>query len=181
MFGRVVNYHYLKAEPNASPENDCVYQFLLHTYGSRHITKHNLLEIFGESRPTAGVSTKQLATYCKRFGISLYALDTDCNVFYYYAPAVRSHKLTSLMYVVANYHMYPVVDQSLRKCIFANKNKCEFAIKRKSETAKMKKSAANTVLNPEDLNGLTNVNVVFTVIKTLLPQVNQLFLSEKTI
>jgi hypothetical protein len=121
MYGAVVNYHYLQIESNTTENNDCVYQFLIKNYSKyiRNIDKSVLMEYLYDDDGTLGVTTEQIQRFCHHYGISLYALDLEFKVFHKYIPERKSHRIPPLVYVVANSHMYPVVEVTVRKSLFA--------------------------------------------------------------
>jgi hypothetical protein len=90
---------------------DCVYQFLLTNYGHlvKALSKVSLLGLFDEDAIDTGVSTYMIESFCRQYGVSLYALDLEFNVFHKFIPIKRSHKLPLLVYVVGNAHIFPVL------------------------------------------------------------------------
>jgi hypothetical protein len=121
MYGAVVNYHYLEIEPNLSEENTCVYDFLIGKYKPyiKSLTSDTLTQLFDEEDKYSGVSMRQVEAFCITYSISLYALDLEMKMFHRYIPTKRNHKLPSLVFVVANKHMYPILNDALRKSLFA--------------------------------------------------------------
>ena len=149
MFGTVINYHYLKAEPNVAVNNDCVYQFLLKKYGNTKITQQTLLDIFSETSTKRGVSTRQIAKFCEKFNISMYALDLDSTVFYLHSPVKRNHQKLALMYIVANNHMYPILDKSMRHSIVASQRISGNHVVKNSPSIVRDQDARDVMLDPK--------------------------------
>ncbi|KAI8836004.1 hypothetical protein BJ741DRAFT_686289 [Chytriomyces cf. hyalinus JEL632] len=193
MYGTVLSYHSLRIDPNQTDQNDCVYQYLLKTY-SKHIkdlSEEKLREIFFEEEfdiddfddDTAttyrvpisqdGVSTSQIQEFCETYGISLYALDLECDIFCRYIPEKRNHHTPALVYVCANDHMYPVIDEELRKSIFSGNrqsvSKSMYRVKHKAQNKRVLDDSLLTQLNVEfdELEKLENTNVVYTKISDL--------------
>jgi hypothetical protein len=189
MYGAVVNYHYLEIEPNLSEENTCVYDFLISNYKPyiKSLTFGTLTHLFDEEDQYSGVSTRQVEAFCIAYNSSLYALDLEMKMFHRYIPDKRSHKLPALVFVVANKHMYPIVNDALRKTLFAVERLKEssFCYRRNGKRAKALTfdNKRETILNPafEQISSLSNVNVIFTDVETLLPLVIHLFQQESTI
>jgi hypothetical protein len=127
MLGCSVNYHYLHIEPNNSPSLECVYQYLLKRYQPyiKSLSKTLLMDLFEEEDSQTGVSTQQLVHFCEYYKI---AVDMEMNIFHQYTHQKRSHRYPSLVYVCANSHLYPIIEQSVRDSIFAisrtNSSKC---------------------------------------------------------
>ncbi|KAJ3088328.1 hypothetical protein HK100_008074, partial [Physocladia obscura] len=180
MYGAVLNYYNLKIDPNETGDSNCVVTFLLHAY-SKHIktlSESKLREIFSESEDELGdsslqeegVSTTQVQRFCQQYGISMYAIDLSCNVFCRYIPEKRNHHCPSLVYVCANQHMYPILDEALRKSIFSQERQqsCGKPFKRMSNK-KIFDDTLTTIIDPpyEQLDSLENVNVVYTGINDL--------------
>jgi hypothetical protein len=92
MFGTSVNYHYLNVESNDAQDGDCVYQFLVNYYGKwiKNISKHDLLKLFNEEELTSGVDTTMVELFCRQFGVSLYALNLEMQVFHKMIPSKRN-------------------------------------------------------------------------------------------
>ena len=121
MFGTSVNYHYLQVESNDAQDGDCVYQFLVNHYGKwiKNITKQDLLKLFDEEELSSGVDTSMVELFCREFGVSLYALNLEMQVFHKMIPSKRNHNIPPLVYVCGNQHMYPLLCDTARKSIFA--------------------------------------------------------------
>jgi hypothetical protein len=183
MYGAVVNYHYLEIEPNLSEENTCVYDFLISKYKPyiKSLTFDTLTHLFHEEDKYSGVSTRQVAAFCIAYNISLYALDLEMRMFHRYIPAKRNHKLPSLVFVVANKHMYPILNDALRKSLFAVERVKESSLcyRRNGKKAKTVTfhNKRKTIVDPaiEQIRSLSNVNVIFTNVETLLPLVIHFF------
>ena len=90
-----------------------------------------------------------------------------------YVPEKASHKLPSLVYVVANSHMYPIAEQSIRESVFAmgqsnSNSKCVFGFK--GGKVKTDWNPENKiVVNPsfEEIRVIKDANVVLTNMTTL--------------
>ena len=183
-----MNYHYLEIDSNYSQDNTCVYDFLLKSYKPylKSLTIDKLMKIFEEDDKHNGVSTRQVEAFCIEFNISLYALDLEMKVFHRYTPIKRNHKVPSLVFVVGSKHMYPVLNESLRKSIFAAERIRESSFSyggvRRTKSVQFDNKRP-TIVNPsfEQVRGLADVNVVFTNLESLLPLVLYLFKEERTI
>ncbi|KAI9326614.1 hypothetical protein BDR26DRAFT_941086 [Obelidium mucronatum] len=170
MFGTVLNYHHLNLEPNFTNENICVYQHLITTY-SKHIkgvTFKGLMNIFEEGEIDTGVTTNQVVKFCEKYGICLYAMDLEFDIFCRHIPKVRNHHAPCLIYIVANNHMYPVLEEELRRTIVASErtkgtNKSR-VFKSKEKQVNTFDGTIDTILNApyETLSQLENCNVVYT-------------------
>ncbi|TPX48064.1 hypothetical protein CcCBS67573_g10219 [Chytriomyces confervae] len=125
MFGTVLNYHHLNLEPNFTNENICVYQHLIDTYSKyiKGVTFDGLKGIFEEGEIDTGVTTNQVVQFCEKYGISLYAMDLEFEIFCRHIPKVRNHHIPCLIYIVANNHMYPVLEEELRRSIVASERR----------------------------------------------------------
>ena len=60
------------------------------------------------------ISTTQIQQFCENFSISMYVLDLEFKIFFQNTLEKRSHHYPSLVYVVANHHLYPVIEKSVR-------------------------------------------------------------------
>ncbi|KAJ3014804.1 UNVERIFIED_CONTAM: hypothetical protein HDU68_000119, partial [Siphonaria sp. JEL0065] len=137
------------------------------------LSESKLREIFSEaddelgdsSLQEEGVSTTQVQRFCEQYGISMYAIDLTCNVFCRYIPEKRNHHTPALVYVCANQHMYPILDEELRKSIFSQEKQqsCGKPFKRMSNK-KIFDNTLTTIIDPpyEKLEKFENVNVVYT-------------------
>ena len=170
----------MQVESNESEENECVYQFLLNKYTEYipKLTKSLLLDLFDNSK---GVTTRQVQIFCKKYSIALYALDLELKVFHHYSPTKRSHKIPVLVYVVANKHMYPIVDETVRNSIFAIER--TKSSKRFERRLANKKEIGETILDPEfkDIQSYSNCTIVYTLLTSLLDLVVYLYKHEKVI
>ena len=195
MYGTKINYHYLNVELNYTEENDCVYQFLVTHYSKwiKNLTKESLLAIFMEEDITSGVNTAMINIFCREYGVSLYAADLEMKIFNKYIPDNRSHSIPPLVYVCGNAHLYPILDNSTRKSIFASeRNKSSsFQFKGKADKQSFKfNPELSAVLNPKynELAKLKDCNVIYTEREdgkkqktSLLSLVLYLYKTEKTI
>ena len=195
MYGTKINYHYLNVESNYTEENDCVYQFLVTHYSKwiKNLTRESLLALFMEEDFTSGVNTAMINIFCREYGVSLYAADLEMKVFNKYIPVNRSHSIPPLVYVCGNAHLYPILDNSTRKSIFASeRNKSSsFQFKGKADKQSFKfNPKLSAVLNPKynELAKLKDCNVIYTEREdgkkqktSLLSLVLYLYKTEKTI
>lgn len=124
---------------------------------------------------------------CIANNISLSALDLEMKIFHKYTPAKWNHKLPSLVFVVANKHMFPIVNDALQKSLFAAERVKESSFcywhdckKRKTLTYDGKQE---TIVNKafEQICGHSNVKLTYTNMETLLPLVIHLFKEKNTI
>jgi hypothetical protein len=132
-----------------------------------------------------GVTTEQIQRFCHCYGISLYALDLEFKVFHKYIPERKSHRIPPLVYVVANSHMYPVVEDTVRKSIFAIEKlkACNFINKKVKSNNRQFNNELPVVVNPNfnEIQQLQDLNVVYTNLETLEPLLIQFFKTEQTI
>jgi hypothetical protein len=187
MYGSVVNYHYLQVESNTTENNDCVYQFLIKNYSRyiKNIDKNVLMQYLYDDDGIFGVNTEQIQRFCHHYGISLYALDLEFKVFHKYIPQRKSHRIPPLVYVVANSHMYPVVEDNVRKSIFAIEKlkTCNYINNKIQSNNKRFDNELPVVINPDfgEIQQLQDCNVVYTNLDTLEPLFIHLFKTEQTI
>ena len=144
-------------------------------------------QVFEEGEIDTGVTTNQVLRFCEKYGISLYAMDLEFDTFCQYSPEVRNHHVPALIYIVANNHMYPVLENELRKSIVASERikgcKGSAVFKGKGKQANPFEGTVHTLLNiPYDtLNQLKNCNVVYTNKNDLSDLVIYLVQKEQTI
>ncbi|KAJ3120322.1 hypothetical protein HK100_012846 [Physocladia obscura] len=170
MFGTVLNYRHLNLEPNFTNENICVYQHLIDTYSKliKGVTFDGLKGIFEEGEIDTGVTTNQVVRFCEKYGISLYAMDLEFEIFCRHVPKVRNHHVPCLIYIVANNHMYPVLEEELRRSIVASERtkgtNNSTVFKSKAKLVNTFDGTIKTILNApyETLNQLENCYVVYT-------------------
>ena len=108
--------------------------------------------------------------------------DTFCR----YSPKVRNHHVPALIYIVANNHMYPVLEDEPRKSIVASermKGKESTVFTSKEKQANTFVGSAHPLLNvPYDiLNQHKNCNVIYTNKSDLLDLVVYFVQKEQTV
>lgn len=122
---------------NQTNDNNCVLNFLI-----EHMKKHgnpeqkiikdlinvsfnlNLEGIDAKEHIIKnGITSNQLLNYCKHKKVSLYGLDMTNKTFIKYISPVRNY--SAIIYILANNHMYPVVDQKTRETIIKTNAKTE--------------------------------------------------------
>ncbi|PNH09163.1 hypothetical protein TSOC_004212 [Tetrabaena socialis] len=120
-------------------QGTCVYDYLIHRFANikcfkrTPLTYESLDHIFREydeidgvylrgSALKTGVSAEQIELFCRRYRISMYALDQENMYFHIYQPPEekRNHNTRALIFKVTNEHFYPVPEnavKSLKKAI----------------------------------------------------------------
>ena len=144
------------------------------------VEQDGIIDLFDNSQ---GVTTRQVQLFCEKYNIALYALDLELKVFHHTSPTKRSHKIPVLVYVVANKHMYPIVDETVRNSIFAiertkSSKRC-VAVRRLAN----KKEIGETILDPgfKDIQTYSNCIIVYTTMTSLLDLVIYFYKHEKVI
>ena len=56
------------------------------------------------------------------YNIAMYCLDLKMKPFFKFTPLKRNHNIDALIFVCANQHMFPVLDDTVRKSIVATTN-----------------------------------------------------------
>ena len=131
------------------------------------------MKIFNEEDSKKGVSTAQIIKFCKKHHVKCYALDLEMNVFQRHNPDNPSHKLPALVYLVANKHLYPIIDEAARNSIFACERDKSSKVASKYWGLSNKtpfKEDTPVVINPEfdDIKDLKDTAVVMTYLTSLL-------------
>ena len=169
MKGCSLKYHYLNIDTNDSPTNECVYQYLMKKYKPyiKSLSKAKLMELFEVTNSAEGIDTNQIIKFCNHYKISVYALDMEFKIFHQSTPEKRSHKYPALVYVLANSHLYPISEQTVRDSIFAisRSSNARCMVGYKSNKSKSTwNPELEVVMNPHfhQISDLENKNVVFT-------------------
>lgn len=144
------------------------------------------MKIFDEEDSTKGVSTAQIIKFCKKHKISCYALDLEMNVFSRHKPDSPSHKLTALVYLVANKNLYPIVDEAARNSIFACEREKSSKLANKYWGLSNKTQVNEdipVVINPEfdEIKDLKDTAVVMTYLTSLLDLVLYFYETEEVL
>jgi hypothetical protein len=186
MYGSVLSYHHVNVDANEADNGNCVYQYLIKEYQpkKKSICLETLLEIFKEKDECNGVTTRQLESFCQKYGIPLYALDVELKLRHKYVPDKKSHKFRSLIYVIANHHMYPMVSDTERRSFLAKESaKSSDTCFQSNSHSRVFDNGKDIALNPEwqDIHGMTNTNVIFTSGQSLLSLLVYIFESEGVI
>jgi hypothetical protein len=128
--------NYLNIDTNDSPTNECVFQYLIEKYKPyiKSLNKAKLMELFEVNNSVEGIDTNQIIKFCNHYKLSIYALDMEFKIFYQSTPEKRSHKYPALVYVLANQHLYPITEQTVRFDIYRS------STARRMEIYKSKKS-----------------------------------------
>ncbi|KAJ3010531.1 UNVERIFIED_CONTAM: hypothetical protein HDU68_002093 [Siphonaria sp. JEL0065] len=160
MSGAAISYYALKLDPNYSDQSMCVYNFLLRVY-SKHIkdlSEEQLRHIFFEEEMMDdtgdipfvedGVSTEQI----KR---ELYRISR-----------------MRLTYISMSFHMYPVLDEELRRSIFSTEkqqaSKKDRVFRRTSTKIVFDNSLPTVFDLPfSEIEKLDNVNLVYKEVRDL--------------
>lgn len=71
----------------------------------------------------------------------------ELKVFHKFIPSKRSHKLPALVYVVADRHMYPVLDEGLRRSVFSS-DRANNVVKRTTSKRPVFDNSKPVVVNP---------------------------------
>lgn len=66
-----------------------------------------------------GCTTRMLELFAIKYNINLVAIDFDNQIFHRYFPEKRSRKHSSMIYKIANSHIYPITNTNMKKSIIA--------------------------------------------------------------
>lgn len=104
-------------------EGTCCFDLFYHQYNDKMGIKklipkdrekayNNLAEYFGANTLTDGLSINELEKFCRDYKITLLALDKNEKTIIY--KPVENRNLPALIFIVANNHIYPILDKSKR-------------------------------------------------------------------
>lgn len=115
-------------------EGKCVFDYLIHLYGDvkgfkKMMTYEFLEKQFGENSLEEGVSTKQIESFCKQFGLSYYALDSNEKTLSFYVAKDKKTTAPALIFRILNGHMYPIENVKRRTSIVRSNRDCNIKTK----------------------------------------------------
>jgi hypothetical protein len=98
----------------------CVIDFLHHYYADAtksYLSDENFDVCFYKNWREEGVCAEELENLCQTLKVDMIALDIDRNVVRHRKCPAPSKKLKSLIYVIHNEHLYPIVNTNEKKSI----------------------------------------------------------------
>jgi hypothetical protein len=115
-------------------EGKCVFDYLIHLYGDvkgfKKMMNYEFLQNqFGENSLEEGVSTKQIELFCKQFGLSYYALDSNEKTLSFYVAKDKKTTAPALIFRILNGHMYPIENVKRRTGIVRSNRDCNIKTK----------------------------------------------------
>ena len=79
---------------------------------------NNVVDDLGMLKEDEGCCIAQVADFCKKRKVSLYALDYKHKLFETNKDEIPNNNLPRLVFMCAKHHMYPVIDEERRETMF---------------------------------------------------------------
>lgn len=114
-----LGHEQLQIDQNITNKNDCCFVYLCKLLNIKYTKKFykDIREICGIEDNETGLSINDLLKYCQKKKISIHAYDSSLKRLEYYVKGNNEGNNKSLIFVMANNHMYPITDKESRDAL----------------------------------------------------------------